>query len=342
MLIGDSLDAAIVATIAYFDVFAFAPRPGEIHRFLMGRRATRGEVENALDHSPDLSRLLGRMDGFVFLEGKEHLAPRRLRFQKHSDALWPKAKRIARLVESTGLASSGMVTGSLAADNADEHADIDFLFTYPAERTWTSYALVRVLAKLPVYELRNMCPNYVLSDQALEIKPQNLFTAWEVAKSVPLFGFDIYRNMMRANSWVSRYLPNALPDFGPVGFVEPARVKPLEKIASSAAFQLLEKYERERKYSIDRRDVGVDMNDRAKKGSMDRHSPTRSFHVLSELRYRMERLGLGMHPVYPELVAATKVLEVEMSRWGETQLRANAAANGAKRVEPAPTLKIVG
>lgn len=329
MLRGDSLEAAIVATVAYFDVFAFAPRPGEVHRFLMGKRATRAEVEHALSTSPELKRLLGQLDGFVFLEGKEHLAPRRLRFQKHSDALWPKAKRIARLIESTGLASSGMVTGSLAADNADEHADIDFLFTYPADRTWTSYALVRMLGKLPVFELRNMCPNYVLSDEALEIKPQNLFTAWEVSKSVPLFGFDVYRRMMASNKWVARYLPNALPDFGPGGYleIERPRVRPVERVTSTAAFQALEKIERERKYSIDRRDVGVDMNDRAKKGSMDRHSPTRSFHVLSELRYRMERLGVVEHPVYAELVASTKVLAVEMNRWGETQLGASAAVS---------------
>src|SRR5688572_29156046 len=104
---------------------------------------------------------------------------------------------MARKIERTGLATCGMVTGSLAADNADEHADIDFLFTYPKDRTWTSYAAVRLLAKVPGVGLGKLCPNYVLSEAKLEIKPQNLFTAWEVTKAVPLFGFDVYRAFVR-------------------------------------------------------------------------------------------------------------------------------------------------
>lgn len=321
MLAGDSLEAAIVATVAYFDVFGCAPSAAELHRFLMGKKATRAEVESALAGSQALSRVIATHDDFWFLAGKEHLALRRRRFLRHSDALWPKARRIAQLIERTGLASSGMVTGSLAADNADEHADIDFLFTYPAERTWTSYALVRMIAKAPVFELNNLCPNYVLADDALLIKPQNLFTAWEVAKSVPMFGFDVYSEFMHANAWVARYLPNALPEPGPV-LAERAPSKGagglLSRVAGSAPFRWLESKERARKFSVDRRDVGVDMNERKKQGSMDRHSPTRSFHVLSEVRYRLEHLGLQLHPVYPELVAATKVLAVEMKHWPAT------------------------
>lgn len=337
LLIGDSVEAAIVATVAYFDVFACAPSAAEIHRFLMGKKASRAEVESVLATSPELARTIASHDGFWFLHGKEHLALRRRRFLRHSDALWPKARRIAQLIERTGLASSGMVTGSLAADNADEHADIDFLFTYPAERTWTSYALVRLLAKAPLFELNNLCPNYVLTDGALLIKPQNLFTAWEVAKSVPMFGFEVYGQFVRANAWVARYLPNALPEPGPIASAA-ARAPSksaggvLSRVADSAAFRWLESKERSRKFSVDRRDVGVDMNERQKQGSMDRHSPTRSFHVLSEVRYRLEHLGLQLHPVYPELVAATKVLAVEMKHWPATTAAPAPAArdgNGA-------------
>jgi hypothetical protein len=327
LLGGNPLEAAMAATVAYFDVFACAPTAAEIHRFLMGTRASRAEVEAALVSSPELSRVLGTHEGYWFLEGKEHLALRRRRFQRHSATMWPKARRIAQLIERTGLASSGMVTGSLAADNADEHADIDFLFTYPAERTWTSYALVRVVAKMPLFDLKALCPNYALSDTMLEIKPQNLFTAWEIAKSVPMFGFDVYASFVRANAWVSRYLPNALPDVGPALPAREAGGGVLSRIAKSGPYRWLEAKERARKFSSDRRDIGIDMNERQKQGSMDRHSPTRSFHTLSEVRYRLEQLGLQRHPVYPELVAATKVLATEMKHWPANG--APAHSNGA-------------
>lgn len=317
---GDTLEGAIVATLSYADIFAFAMQSKEVHRFLLGHRATRPEVENCLERNASLRELIDQRDGLWFLRGKDHLAPRRKRFSKHSEFLWPRARRIAKRLERTGLCLSGMVTGSLAADNADEHADIDFLLIYPGGRTWTSYGLVRVLSNLPVGEMQSMCPNYCLSADKLEVQPQNLFTAWEIAKAVPLFGFEVYEAFVVANSWVGRYLPNALPLLeGPGGRV--TKDPPwLRRVIDSPAFSWFEKYEKKRKFQTDQRDVGVDMEDREKNGSMDRHSPTRSFHTLSELRYRMSKHGLEAHPLFAEVHAQTNMLEDEMTRWGSDQL----------------------
>ena len=331
MLRGDSLEGAILTTVAYYDVFAFAPQPREIHRFLVGRRASRTEVERALHESRSLADHLGTRDGCWFLRGKDHLAPRRLRFSRHSAALWPRARKMAKLVERSGLALAGMVTGSLAADNADEHADIDFLFIYPEERTWTSYASMRLMAKVPMLGLGDLCPNYVLSRAKLEVRPQNLFTAWEIAKAVPMFGFNVFEQFLRANHWVTRYLPNALPSLEReiAGYAaEPEREDPglIRALTRSALFQKLESMEKKRKFGADRRAVGVDMNERQRKGSMDRHSPTRSFHTLSELRYRMDHLGIQSHPLYAEVDAATSMLADEMTRWGTERLERRSRA----------------
>ncbi len=333
MLAGDSIEGAILTTVAYYDVFAFAPRAREIHRFLVGRRASRAEVETTLLESHALAQHVASRDGCWFLRGKDHLAPRRLRFSRHSGALWPRARAIGRLVERTGLALCGMITGSLAADNADEHADIDYLFIYPAERTWTSYASMRLLAKVPIAGLDDLCPNYVLPADQLEIRPQNLFTAWEIAKAIPMFGFDVFERFVQANRWVSRYLPNAIPSVEAelAGYVRPpSREDPslLRTLTGSTLFQKLEGIERKRKFNRDRRDVGVDMHERQRKGSLDRHSPTRSFHTLSELRYRMDQLGIQAHPVYAEVDAATSMLADEMTRWGPDRIETREVAAG--------------
>lgn len=329
---GDSLEAAIVTTVAYYDVFAFAPRPREVHRFLAGKRATRQEVEQALVDSPVLAELLGTRDGCWFLKGKDHLAPRRLRFSRHSASMWPRARKMARFAEKSGLALSGMITGSLAADNADEHADIDFLFIYPEERTWTSYASMRLLSATPFLGLSDLCPNYVLSKNQLEIRPQNLFTAWEICKAVPMFGFSTFRRFVESNRWVSRYLPNALPLLNAEGQAPAPKPEEdprlVQALTGSRVFRKLEAMEKRRKFGADRRDVGVDMNERAKKGSMDRHSPTRSFHALSELRYRMNQLGIQDHPLYAEIDGATNMLADEMTRWGTDRIQRREVAAG--------------
>ncbi len=327
MSTGATLEAAILATVAYCDVFAFAPYPGEIHRFLVGRRASRGEVEAALGSSPLLAERLGTRDGLYFLAGKGHLAPRRLRFSHLSASLWPSAREAAAAVARTGLARCGMVTGSLAADNADEHADVDFLFIYPAERAYLSYAGTRLMQRLPSRALARMCPNYALPDDRLQIRPQSLFTAWEIAKAVPMFGHDVYLQFIAANAWVRRYLPNALPHLDtPVEHL-PRRAAPslAARLSGTGLVRRLEAAESARKRRADERDVGVDMSRRLAEGSVDRHSPTRSYQALSELRYRMEHLGLEAHPLYAELAGTARGLEQEMVRWGPEGLVAGPA-----------------
>jgi|GEM_PF-3091473 len=319
---GDSLAGAIATTLAYSDVFSFAPSAAELHRFLIGHRATRAEVHDALHNDPDLQRLLGQREDLWFFKGKDHLVPRRLRFSKHSAYLWPAAKRMAKWVERSGLATAGMVTGSLASDNADEHADIDFLFIYPQERTYLSFAGIRMMVNLPGAGLDIMCPNYCLPDSHLHIQPQNLFTAWEIAKAVPMFGFDVYAQFAKANRWVRDYLPNALPVLDAQAPAPKAKAKSaLRKLGGqlvrTGLGQALEAKERARKQGNDRRDVGVNMQARAEQGSVDRHSPTRSFHTLSELRYRMEQFQLQSHPVYEEVAEATRMLGAEMATWGD-------------------------
>jgi hypothetical protein len=177
---------------------------------------------------------------------------------------------------------------------------------------------MRLLAKVPVGALGSMCPNYALALDRLEIRPQNLFTAWEIAKAIPVFGFAVVERFVRANAWVARYLPNALPQLDSPCTPEdpPADPRLVRRILQTTPFRRIEAMERERKVGADVRDVGVDMAERAKQGSMDRHSPTRSFHALSELRYRMEHLEIVDHPLYGEIEAATRMLASEMARWG--------------------------
>jgi hypothetical protein len=326
LLRGESLEGAIAATVAYFDVFAFAPDAGQIHRFLLGHQADREQVERALTPGPKLLGIVDKEDGFYFLRGKGHLALRRLRFRRHSERLWRRAEVMARIIERSGLALSGLVTGSLASDNADEHADVDFLFIYPAARTWTSYALVRAAARIP--PLRGLCANYVLSDASLEIRPQNLFTALEIAKAVPMFGLDVYQRFIGANLWVDRFLPNAFERAHSIP--EPSANG--HRLLETRAFRAIESWEKRRKFGADRRDVGVDMDLRERQGSMDRHSPTRSLYALCELRYRMQLLGLEAHPLYDELAGSAVPLSGEMKRWGTEAI----TSSDARSPESAP------
>jgi len=54
-----------------------------------------------------------------------------------------------------------------------------------------------------------LCPNYVLAETALEQQRRDLFIAHDLAQMVPLVGLPAYKQMRAANTWASRYLPQA-------------------------------------------------------------------------------------------------------------------------------------
>ena len=303
------------------DIYSCAARASEIHRYLVGYQASQEEV-NACLNTPIVRDLIDEREGFYFLKGKDHLWARRVRFLEHSRKGWVRAREIADKIQRTGIATAGMVTGSLAAENCDEHADIDFLLIYPARRAWLSFGLVRLLGKVPKLGLSNMCPNYALPDDHLEIRPKNLFTAWEIAKAVPMFGMEVYQSFVEANAWVREFLPNALPTLDRPLPRNDATPDPavLTKLTESRPFQWLEERERQRKWKRDERDVGVDLEKRYEKGSVDRHSPTRPFQTLCELRYRMDLFGLEKHPLYHQINEASGLLRTEMDHWGAKEI----------------------
>jgi hypothetical protein len=70
--------------------------------------------------------------------------------------------------------------------------------------------LTLLVARLAKLEGVSLCPNYLVTTNALELKERSLYVAHELAQMVPLSGMDVYSEVMRINSWMADYLPNAL------------------------------------------------------------------------------------------------------------------------------------
>jgi hypothetical protein len=241
---------AILCTIAYSDVFDHPLTEAEIHTYLIEVPASRAEVHRALyaDLLP-ARRLACREDHFM-LPGREAALDLRRRRGEFSTRLWPHAVRYGRWIGHLPFVRMVAVTGSLAVDSADRQADLDYLIVTRPGRLWLTRALVILLVRLASRRGDTICPNYFLSEGALELPQRNLFTAHELAQMTPLVGTEVYGHMWRLNGWVRGFLPNVArrTDGTTLSGVYSEKIRPgLEALLQSRWAGRLEEWEMRRK-----------------------------------------------------------------------------------------------
>lgn len=206
-----ALEAAILRTVAYGDIFDYPLTPREIHRYLVGVGASRRQVAAALSGRRLLGGALCFHEGFVTLPGREGLVEARRRRAQVARRLWPEALAWGRRMAALPFVRMVAVTGALAVANCDEGADLDYLVVTEPGRLWLCRAMIVLLARAAALRGVTLCPNYLVSEEALLFHPQNLYTAHEVVQMVPIAGLEKFARLRRLNSWTLKYLPNAAP-----------------------------------------------------------------------------------------------------------------------------------
>jgi hypothetical protein len=210
------LERAIVQAVAYADVFDYPLTVEEIHRYLIGIRARRGDVRAALANGP---RGLTRSGRYVTLAGRESAIETRKARAAHAVEYWRSAVLYGRRMSNLPFVRMVAVTGGLAMDNVSD-GDIDYLVVTEPGRLWLCRAIIVGLVRLAALRGTELCPNYLLAEHALVLNERNLFTAHEVTQMVPLVGMETYQRLRDVNRWTDEYLPNAPGS--------PRRLAPLE------------------------------------------------------------------------------------------------------------------
>jgi hypothetical protein len=205
----NALERAIYSTIAYRDVFDFAPTLEEVHRYLHWVRCDRAEVARAVAQAPLSSHIV--TDGhFCALRDRTHLLTLRPERQNMVERFWPLTLRYARFLANLPHVRMVGITGSLAAGNVKPDCDIDFIVLTEAGAMWRSRALAMASALVDQrFGSGKLCPNFFLSVAALSLERRSLYDAHELAQLVPLFGREAYDELRSANAWTDAFLPNA-------------------------------------------------------------------------------------------------------------------------------------
>ncbi len=244
-----ALERAIVQAVAYADVFDYPLTADEVHRYLIGVPASRATVRTALSSGRLIPGMLARSGRYYSLVGREPTVQTRRARATSAAGYWRRAVRYGHQIGNLPFVRMVAVTGALAMDNVAD-GDIDFLVITEPGRLWLCRALVVGLVRTAALRRDVLCPNYFLSERALELSERNLFTAHEVAQMVPLTGIETYRRMRSLNRWTDAYLPNAGGHPRRVAAVEPRghRTRRLfESTLRSRLGSTLERWEMARK-----------------------------------------------------------------------------------------------
>ncbi|MEO8606716.1 MAG: hypothetical protein ABI690_02455 [Chloroflexota bacterium] len=211
----EAIEAAILRTVLYADLFHFPLTIREIHHFLIHDEPIDIEqIRQTLAESSNLQPYLQCIDEYVIYDGQEQLVTLRQMREAASEHLWPSAVRYAKWLARLPFVRMVALTGALAMHNAADHDDdLDYILVTAPRRVWLARAFSIVLVRLARLQGTEICPNYVLAESALVQDKHNIFMAHEIAQMVPLYGLGLYEQFRQANAWVSEQLPNTAGAF---------------------------------------------------------------------------------------------------------------------------------
>lgn len=202
---------AIVRAVAYTDIFDYPLTAAEIHRYLPEVALPEAELLELIRRVLLPGRLLGWRDDLYMLPGREYLVDIRRRRAAVAAQVWPQALLYGRKMARLPFVQMVAVTGALAFDNVESDADIDYLIVCERGRLWICRALIIAAVVRRAARMSQLCPNYLMSESALNLADRSLYTAYELSQMRLISGVDTYGRLMEANGWIRDKLPNAVP-----------------------------------------------------------------------------------------------------------------------------------
>jgi len=224
-----SLEATILRTLVYFDLFSYPLTELEIWKWqfhaesrisnLESRKFELIEVVEVLEKSEVLNRLLDHRDGLYFLKGREEIVRERKKRYVISDQKLKRARFWVRFLQYAPFVEGIGICNSLGYYNARKTSDIDLFVIAAPSRIWTVRLFVTGFLKL--FRLRPekersqdaMCPSFFLSRSALDMEslvfqpsdPHFQFWAMQVVQMYDRN--NIFEQLFESNQWTRRTLP---------------------------------------------------------------------------------------------------------------------------------------
>jgi len=194
---------AILETLAYSDVFDYPLTLDELHCFLT-TFAARIEIQEQVADMKNVSALRG----YYFLAGRSEIVHIRQQREKDSRRTYRRAIFYGRILGGLPFIRMVALTGSLAMLNLTKNRDMDYMLIAKPGRVWTARAFALLLARVARLIGDVLCPNVIVSENALEWNTKNLYAAREFAQMSSISGVGAFSDLRVANLWIKDFLPN--------------------------------------------------------------------------------------------------------------------------------------
>lgn len=245
----DAHESAILRTVLYADVFKFALTLEELTRYLISPTAlSQNQICKLLNTSSLLRQSLHRSAPYICLATNPEYIELRQEREQQAAMVWHDAMRYGRWLAYIPFVRMVAITGALAMRNpATIDDDFDYILVTKSGRVWMARGFAVLLVRLVRLFGRELCPNYVLAEDRLLQRDNNLYIAHEIVQMQPVYGYTTYHEMLTQNQWTTAHLANALA----LPFTEPKQSflkQGLEWLLSGWLGDKIEAWEYKRKY----------------------------------------------------------------------------------------------
>lgn len=241
-----SLQAAIMRTVAYSDVFDMPVPVERLRPWLIGPEVSEVQLSVALGQLVAAGEV-ERHEGLLCMSGRGEVLAVHHDRSKRAAMMWPKAQRWGLMIGRLPFVRMVAITGGLACDSVADHDDIDLLIVTGQRRLWLTRLMIVAMVRAVGLRGPELCPNYLVSELAMSFEDRTVYVAREIAQMVPICGGDQYRSMLASNAWYRDVVGNHSPVFDVPEVSRGPLKKAVEAVLGHRFFDRLERWEMERK-----------------------------------------------------------------------------------------------
>ncbi len=223
----NNLEKAIIATVAYFDIFDYPLSLVEIHKWLYNQSREKTNLSDILPvlESGELNSVIESKDGFYFLKGRQEIIRKRL---DHYNIAEPKFKIALKTIwwlHWLAFIEMIAVCNNLGYNNTIKEGDIDFFIIIKKNRLWWTRLMVTLVVSLLGIRrhgkkiANRICLSFYIANdhlnlEELTLKPNDCYLTYWLATLAPVYNREeTYQKFLGANDWLKNYLPNFYPTF---------------------------------------------------------------------------------------------------------------------------------